>query len=75
MRRADRARVRNFRVPRANLEGVYAAGPVGSPYLYGKDYPRNDTHLYMSQMTVSSIALHNRLVDRLRDDGVAELDL
>ena len=25
--------------PRANLEGVYAAGPTGSPYLYQKDDP------------------------------------
>jgi hypothetical protein len=32
--RADRGAIRNFRVPRAYLEGVYAAGPVGSPYLY-----------------------------------------
>jgi hypothetical protein len=37
--RADPAQVRNFRVPKANLEGVYGAGPVGSPYLYGKDDP------------------------------------
>ena len=27
--RADAARIRNFRVPRVNLEGVYGAGPVG----------------------------------------------
>ena len=52
--RADPARIRNFRVPRANLEGVYGAGPVGAPYLYaqgrsrrsccsrtGSDVPRN----------------------------------
>jgi hypothetical protein len=36
---AERAQIRNFRVPKANLEGVYGAGPVGSPYLYGKDDP------------------------------------
>jgi hypothetical protein len=95
--RADRARVRNFRVPKANLEGVYGPGPIGAPYLYAKDDPaklllaptgsdvprnhegialigdpRNDVHLFTSQMVVAFIALHNRLVDRLRDDGVAE---
>jgi Animal haem peroxidase len=37
--RADPDRVRNFRTPRANLEGVYAAGPTGSPYLFQKDDP------------------------------------
>ena len=34
--------------------------------------PRNDVHLFTSQMVVAFIELHNRLVDRLRDDGVAE---
>ena len=95
--RADPARIRNFRVPRANLEGVYGTGPIGSPYLYvardpaklllapsGGDVPRNhegialigdprnDAHLFTSQMLVAFIGLHNRLVDRLREDGVAE---
>jgi hypothetical protein len=37
--RADPAQVRNFRVPKANLEGVYGAGPVGSPYLYSNHDP------------------------------------
>jgi Animal haem peroxidase len=98
--RADPAQVRNFRVPKANLEGVYGAGPVGSPYLYGKDDPaklllspmghdvprnqegvalvgdpRNDVHLFISQMAVAFIKLHNRLVDRLRDDEGAERDV
>jgi hypothetical protein len=31
--RADPTRLRNYRTPKANLEGVYGAGPVGSPYL------------------------------------------
>jgi hypothetical protein len=95
--RADPARIRNFRVPKANLEGVYGTGPVGSPYLYQRDDsaklllsssgsdvprnhegialigdPRNDVQLFTSQMLVAFINLHNRLVDRLRDDGVAE---
>jgi Animal haem peroxidase len=52
--RADPEEIRNFRTPRANLEGVYGAGPIGSPYLYdghdpaklllgpdGSDVPRN----------------------------------
>jgi hypothetical protein len=98
--RADLARLRNFRVPKANLEGVYGAGPVGAPYLYSKDDPaklllaptgsdvprnqegialigdpRNDVHLFTSQMLVAFIELHNRLVDRLRDDAVAEPDV
>jgi hypothetical protein len=98
--RADPAQVRNFRVPKANLEGVYGAGPVGSPYLYSKDDPaklllspkgsdvprnhegialigdpRNDVHLFTSQMSVAFIKLHNRLVDRLRHDEVAEQDI
>jgi hypothetical protein len=37
--RTDPVQIRNFRTPRANLEGVYGAGPVGSPYLYDKDDP------------------------------------
>jgi hypothetical protein len=36
---ADPDRVKNFRTPRANLEGIYAAGPTGSPYLFQKDDP------------------------------------
>jgi hypothetical protein len=98
--RARPDEIRNFRTPRANLEGVYGAGPVGSPYLYDSDDPaklllgpgggdvprnqqgialvgdpRNDVHLFMNQMQVGFIRLHNRLVDRLRDDGIAEADL
>jgi hypothetical protein len=34
--------------------------------------PRNDTHVFMSQMHVGFIHAHNRLVDRLRDDGADE---
>jgi Animal haem peroxidase len=95
--RADPDQIRNFRTPRANLEGVYGAGPVGSPYLYdntdpaklllgpdGADVPRNqqgialvgdprnDVHLFMNQMQVGFIRLHNRLVDRLREDDTPE---
>ena len=47
-------------VPR-NHEGIALIGD-----------PRNDVHLFTSQMLVAFIELHNRLVDRLRDDGVAE---
>jgi hypothetical protein len=95
--RANPEQIRNFRTPRANLEGLYGAGPVGSPYLYaradpamlllgpsGVDVPRNqegialvgdprnDVHLFMGQIQVAFIKLHNRLVERLRVDGVAE---
>jgi hypothetical protein len=34
--------------------------------------PRNDVHLFTSQMAVAFIKLRNRLVDRLREDGTAE---
>ena len=37
--RAERSQLRNARAPRANLEGLYGAGPVGMPYLYRKDDP------------------------------------
>src|SRR5216684_8337990 len=37
--------------------------------------PRQDSHLLVSQMQVAMIKAHNRLVDRLRQDGVAEGDL
>jgi hypothetical protein len=98
--RADRSQLRNARVPRADLEALYGAGPVGMPYLYRSDDPaklllaasgcdvprnqdgialigdpRNDVHLFTSQLTVAFIRLHNMLVDRLREDGVAEVDL
>ena len=98
--RANADRIRNFRIPRANLESLYGSGPVGSPYLYAKDDPaklllsaegsdvprnregialigdpRNDVHLFTSQMAVAFIKLHNRLVDRLREDGTAEDEL
>ena len=98
--RADPEQIRNFRTPRANLEGVYGAGPTGSPYLFEKDDPaklllgegghdvprnhegialvgdqRNDTHLFMSQMQVGFIKTHNRIVDRLREDGVDEAEV
>jgi Animal haem peroxidase len=37
--------------------------------------PRNDVHVFVSQMQVAFIAAHNRLVDRLREDGVGEQSL
>ena len=98
--RAHPEEIRNFRTPRANLEGVYGAGPVGSPYLYdssdpaklllgpdGVDVPRNqqgialvgdprnDSHLFMNQMQVGFVRLHNRLIDRLREDDTPAAEL
>ena len=92
--RSDPAQVRNFRTPKANLEGVYGSGPVGSPYLFRRDDPdklllaanehdvprnpegialvgdpRNDVHLFMNQIQVAFIRLHDHLVARLRADG------
>jgi hypothetical protein len=37
--------------------------------------PRNDVHGFMTGLQVAFIRAHNRLVDRLRADGVAESDL
>ena len=37
--------------------------------------PRQDVHLLMSQMQVAMIKAHNRLIDRMREDGVAEAEL
>ena len=37
--------------------------------------PRNDVQLFTSQMAVAFIRMHNRLVDRVRHDGVAEQDI
>ncbi|MET0686192.1 MAG: peroxidase family protein [Solirubrobacteraceae bacterium] len=98
--RADRSGLRNARAPRADLEGLYGAGPVGMPFLYRSDDPaklllaengsdvprnqdgialvgdpRNDVQLFTNQLTVAFIRLHNLLVDRLRDDGVADAEL
>jgi hypothetical protein len=99
--RADLNTVRNFRTPRANLECLFGAGPVGSPYLYQRDDPaklligsndrgesrdlprnqegialvgdpRNDVHLFVSQLHLAMLKTHNGLIDRLRDDGVGE---
>jgi hypothetical protein len=92
--------LRNARTPRANLEALYGAGPVGAPYLFdqsdpaklllgvgGRDLPRNqqgmalsgdprnDVHAFMTGLQVAFIQAHNRLVDRLRTDGVPESEL
>jgi hypothetical protein len=97
---ADVDALRNVRSPRANLEGLYGGGPVGSPYLYdqadlaklllgadGRDVPRNqqgialigdprnDVHAFMTGLQLAFIHAHNRLVDRLRADGVPESEL
>ncbi|MBV9941158.1 MAG: hypothetical protein JO262_03425 [Solirubrobacterales bacterium] len=37
--------------------------------------PRNDVHVFVGQMQVAFIRAHNRLVDRLREDGVPEPEL
>jgi hypothetical protein len=92
--------LRNARTPRANLEALYGAGPVGSPYLFDQDDPaklllglggrdlprnqqgialigdpRNDVHAFMTGLQVAFIQAHNRLVDRLRADGIRESEL
>jgi Animal haem peroxidase len=95
---ADLGTLRNMRVPRANLESLYGAGPTGAPYMYRRDDPaklledgsdlprnqegialigdpRNDTHVFLSQMQVRFIKAHNRLVDRLRQACLTEADI
>jgi len=90
---ADATTIANFRSPRANLESVYGAGPVGEPFLYDAEDPakmlvadddvprnaqgvallgdpRNDVHVFISQLHVGVLRAHNRLVDRLREDGL-----
>jgi hypothetical protein len=47
-----------------NAEGVALAGD-----------PRKDGHVLVSQMHVAMIRAHNRLVDRLSEDGVPDADL
>jgi hypothetical protein len=37
--------------------------------------PRNDSHIFMSQLQVALIRAHNRIVDRLRADGADEGNL
>jgi hypothetical protein len=37
--------------------------------------PRNDVHLFVNQLHVVFARVHNLLVDRLREDGVAEADV
>jgi hypothetical protein len=47
-----------------NPEGIALAGD-----------PRQDVHVLISQMHVAMIRAHNRLVDRLREDGVPDAGL
>jgi hypothetical protein len=47
-----------------NVEGIALIGD-----------PRNDVHVFVSQMQVAFIRAHNRLVDRLREDGEPESEL
>lgn len=37
--------------------------------------PRNDSHIFVSQLQVAFIRAHNRLVDQLRSDGAGESSL
>jgi hypothetical protein len=37
--------------------------------------PRNDVHLFVNQLQVAFLRMHNQLVDRLREDGVPEGEL
>src|ERR671918_1263482 len=101
---ADGRHLLNFRTPRANLECLYAAGPVGNPFLYSRDDPaklllgrndageeadlprnpegialigdpRNDSHLFMAQLHVAMLRMHNDLVPRPRAGGAPAHDV
>ncbi len=37
--------------------------------------PRNDVHLFVNQLHVAFLRAHNLVVDRLREDGVAEAEI
>jgi len=37
--------------------------------------PRNDVHIFVNQLHVAFLRAHNLLVDRLREDGVAEAEV
>lgn len=37
--------------------------------------PRNDVHVFVNQLHVAFLRAHNLLVDRLREDGVAEMQI
>jgi Animal haem peroxidase len=37
--------------------------------------PRNDVHLFVAQLHVAMLKLHNLLVDGLREDGVPDAEL
>jgi hypothetical protein len=37
--------------------------------------PRNDVHIFMTEMQIAFIRAHNRLVDRLREDGIDDADV
>ena len=50
-------------VPR-NQEGIAVIGD-----------PRNDSHIFVNQLHVAFSRMHNLLVERLREDGVAEAEL
>lgn len=52
-----------FDLPR-NAQGVALIGD-----------PRNDVHAFVAHLHLAFLHAHNRLVDRLREDGVAEDDL
>jgi hypothetical protein len=94
----------NYRTPRANLECLYGAGPMGNPFLYQRNDPaklllgvneagepadvprneegialigdpRNDVHLFVSQLHLALLKLHNCTVDHLRGKGVPEGEL
>jgi len=93
----DPQQLRNARAPRLDLEGLYADGPVGHPFLYQRSDPaklladadgcdvirnaegtaiigdpRNDSHVFMSQMHLAFVRAHNAFVDRVRARGTPD---
>jgi hypothetical protein len=66
--RADTAKL----LLRCNDAGEYEDLPRNAEGIALIGDPRNDTHLFVSQLHVAMLKLHNLLVDRLREDGVGE---
>src|SRR5207244_1514065 len=60
---------------RGESESVAAGWTVFGQFIALVGDPRQDVHLLISQMHVAMLKAHNRLVDRLREDGVSEADL
>jgi len=58
----------------ANDAGIPADLPRNSQGIALIGDPRNDVHLFMSQLHLAVMRVHNGIVDRLREDGVEDAE-